>query len=519
MVAFPRGYNIYPYLIFWALVTAGAGYYLANLNRYISFGIDLVGGTYIMLDVQLAKAHEYATYDKVQSAVQQLKRANKPQPTERKIDGKQARLEFASEEAATQAHAFLITDAELPRVEIDHTQQAVTLTLSSQFVEEINQEAMSNNISALKSRVDQFGVAEASVVRYGHNNIIVELPDVHNPQQAKSMIGRAALLEIKPVEDVAQSEEALRDTYDDELPEDTVVVPGKGKEEGAFLLPRHAELTGSSLKKAEMQLAGQTGTQPVVAITWNEEGSKKFAELTREHIGERLAIVIDGEVVSAPKVSGAIDGGHASISGNFTAESARELAMLLQSGAFSAPVSFVQERHIGPELGQEAINKGLIACGVSLVLLLLFSVAVYKVAGVFAFIVLIYNLILVLLMLGGLRATLTLPGIAGMVLTVGMAIDASILIFERVKEELAQGQTLRKAIDAGFSGATAVILDANITHLLISVVLYQFGTGPIQGFGITMIVGIIATVVTGLWMLRHLLTICTDVLGVNKLPI
>ena len=223
-------------------------------------------------------------------------------------------------------------------------------------------------------------------------------------------------------------------------------------------------------------------------------------------------------VLTAPAVQSAIRE-EGEITGSFTVQSARELASLLKSGAFVAPVTFEEERTIGPALGAESIHKGLMACCIALLLLLIFSVAIYKVAGLFAFIVLIYNLLLILFAMSWLGAALTLPGIAGLILTIGMAIDASILIYERIREELALGSTFRKAVDVGFSGAMAVILDANITHFLVSVVLYKLGAGPFKGFAVAMIIGIISTLITGLLLLRSIFTFCLDVLGVKNIRI
>jgi len=509
---------LYPHILVWLFIIASCGYFLYNINRFINFGIDLVGGTYITLHVQVDKAHEYEIYNISQSIVEQLQHKNMATPTERSVEGTSVEMRFTSEDEAQRVSSYLMTDADVQNVNVSKKESSVTVTLEPAYAERIANDAVQRDIGALNGRIQQqFGAAETSVVPHGDDKIIVELPNVHNLEQAKSIIGKAALLEIKPVIDTASTRQALLDTYDYDLPEGTQMYPGR--DGGYFLLSKYAELTGRSLESAEMQLGGSSGAQAMIGISWDRDGAKKFAELTREHVGEPLAIVIDNEVVSAPNVNNAIEDGTASITGRFTPEQAKQQADLLKSGAFAAPVEFVEERHIGPELGQEAIMQGLIACGISLALLFLFSVIVYKTAGIFAFIVLICNLIAMLVMFASVNATLTLPGIAGMVLTVGMAIDASILIYERIKEELAEGQSLRKAIESGFSGATSVILDANITHLLISIVLYGLGTGPIQGFGVSMIVGIIATLLTGLWMLRYIFKVLTDVAGVNTISI
>jgi preprotein translocase subunit SecD len=227
-------------------------------------------------------------------------------------------------------------------------------------------------------------------------------------------------------------------------------------------------------------------------------------------------LILDNEVITAPRVNEAINGS-GQISGDFDMQEAKDIALMLRSGAFTAPVEVIEERHIGPSLGEAAVHQGLISCLIGLGLLFLFSILFYKVAGLFAFIVLLYNLLLILFALSWFQAALTLPGIAGIVLSIGMAIDASILIYERIKEVLAAGGSLKKAVDEGFNGALVVILDANITHFLVAIVLYYLGAGPIQGFAVTMIIGIIATLLTGLLLLRAIFEFYTSTLGIQKL--
>lgn len=353
-------------------------------------------------------------------------------------------------------------------------------------------------------------------------NIIIELPNVDDPQKAKAMIGKAALLEIKPVEAAARTKEDLLDEYDGEVPDDMQILQGRdrGYEKEYYLVPKYTDLTGRLLKDAYAGFGGgdQQG-QMVVNFEFKTEGGDKFYDITKKNMGKRVAIIVDDVVVTAPSVSKPIPGGKAYIYGGFTTESANELAMLLKSGAFVAPVSFEEERQIGPSLGQESIDKGLLACLVGLALLLIFSIVIYKIAGLFAFIALLFNVLLVLVFLSWMGATLTLPGIAGMVLTVGMAIDASVLIYEKIREELARGMTPRQSVKDGFADAMGVILDSNITTFLVGIILYKFGTGPIQGFAVTMMIGIIATLITGLFFLRAIFNFVLYTLGVQKLSI
>jgi preprotein translocase subunit SecD len=485
----------------------------------IKFGIDLVGGTYITLEVQTEKAIEVELTDKSQSLIKKMDDARMVVPTSQSQEQAQVIWKFDSIQSAQEAAQFVTKNEQTIAVSADGTR--VNLSIKEGAAKRIRDWAVQGNIEVLRTRLDRLGVGEIPIASQGERNIVIELPNVDNPQQAKAMIGKAALLEIKLVERAGASREEILDAYDGEIPDGMEIIPGKDERDGRrwyYLVPRHTDLTGRLLKDAYTGFGGQTQSEVVVHFKFNPEGGEKFYELTRRNANRQLALILDGEVISAPRISVPIstDG---YIHGNFTAESANELALLLKSGAFVAPVKFVEERQIGPSLGQESIRQGLLACLIGMALLFLFSIVFYKVAGVFAFLALIFNLLVILVGLAWLRATLTLPGIAGMVLTVGMAIDASILIYERIKEELAHGTALRKAVDVGFSDAMAVILDSNITTFLVGIVLYKFGTGPIQGFAVTMMVGIIATLLTGLFFLRSIFNFALQVIGIQKLQI
>lgn len=505
-------------LSLWVVLTLAGGYFIYNIKHYIKFGIDLVGGTYITLEVQLQKARDLELVEKMKDAEMMLKNNNKPLPEDTKICDGTVILTFASVQDAVAANEFLM--ARDVATLFEQTENKVRIKFSPAQIKEMDRNAIESNILALNNRMDQVvaGVGETLIVPKGDNRIVLELPDVHNIQQAKAMIGKAALLEIKVVEDVASSEQELLAKYDGNIPEGTIIVPGTRGAKEAYLVPQYTDITGRLLKTAKQGFGGPVGADPVVEFEFKPLGAERFYELTSNSVGRNVAIIIDGEVISAPRVNEAISG-RGSISGSFTVQSAQQLALLLRSGAFVAPVSFEEERHIGPSLGQESIRQGLLSCAVGMALLFLFSVVVYKMAGLLAFIILMYNILLTLVLLWALGATLTLPGIAGILLTIGMAIDASILIYERMREELAEGVPLRKAIDSGFGGAFAVIMDSNLTNLLVAIVLYYFGSGAIQGFAVTMIVGIIATLITGLWLLRSFFTFATDVLGINKISI
>lgn len=484
----------------------------------VKFGIDLVGGTYITLQVDTDKAVELELIAKKQILFNKIKEAKFALPKSNTVVRDEIVMTFQTQQELNDVFTFI------PASDNDLVFTIEQLTLKAQLKEvaqnRVKQWAVQSNIDVLRSRIDKIGVGEISIAAQGDKNIIVELPNVDDPQKAKAMIGKAAVLEIKVIEKIADDEEKILEDFDGELPDDMMIMSSRESDGKKlyFLVPKYTDLTGRLLKDAYAGFGGELQTEYVVHFEFNPEGAEKFYDLTRNNHNRQVAIILDGVVISYPKITVPIRE-HGYIHGNFTQESSKELALLLKSGSFVAPVHFVHERCLGPSLGSESIRNGLLACGISLLLLFVFSILLYKLSGFFAFIALIYNLLFILVALAWLRATLTLPGIAGMVLTVGMAIDASILIYEKIREELARGVPVKKAVDEGFSDAMAVILDSNITTFIVGVVLYYFGTGPIQGFAITMMVGIIATLVTGLLFLKSLFQFILTYFNIQKLSI
>lgn len=524
--------NIILSSIVWAIITVLGVYFLININKYINFGIDLVGGTYLTLEVKTEEAIKNELLGFVDSFVDELKKQNITPKGVAKFDEQKnnAILEFDSSEIASNAKSILIESfaeqMKILHINVEQNKSELKFNLNSSRIKELNEETVQANISIIKTRLDLFGAGEVNPFAQGEKNIVVELPNVSDPEKAKERIGKSALLEMKPVYDYARTKEGLLEKIGGKESEGTMIIQGKkGIEEGYYLVPSFTKLTGRLLKEVSYRydpvdvFSGEKRTPHVIAFQFNQEGANRFFEMTKSHVGEMVAMIIDNVVVSAPYVQSPIEpGGSPVISGNFSEESAKELVTMLKSGAFAAPVKFVEERHIAPTLGYESIYKGLMSCAIGLGLLLIFSILSYKLAGIFAFTVLLYNLLLILFGLSLIPdATLTLPGIAGMVLTVGMAIDSSILIFERIKEELALGVNLKQAIDMGFKGATTVILDANITTFIVGAVLYYFGSPAIQGFALTMMVGIAATLITGLILLKWLFAFGFEILGIQKI--
>ena len=507
----------YSSLTIWLAITIYGVYFLCNLQRYINFGIDLVGGTYITLEVQAEKLLENELIERVTSVTQEVMELEERESLKKHFEQGAYTVEFPDALTAQNVEASPLNRQK--ELSVVRNGNALTYTLAESEQKKLIQEAVEGNITVLRARVDKFGVGEVAIAAQGEKNIVIELPNVKDVQRAKAIIGTSAMLEIKPVIDGAASEEELLKKYDNVLPEGTEIVHDRERrgQRHYYLVPRYTDLTGKLLKNAQPHTGGQFGFEPVVAFEFKPEGGDKFYEMTSKGPQPLIAMIVDGIVVTAATAKAPLRGGE--ISGNFTMEEATELAANLRSGAFVAPVTFEEDRTIGPSLGQESIRGGLVSCLIGLALLFIFSIVMYKTAGLLAFVVLLYNLLLILFALAWLGATLTLPGIAGMVLTIGMAIDSSILIYERIREELAQGATLRAAVKAGFTGATVTILDANITHFLVAVVLYKLGAGAIQGFAVTMIVGIIATLLTGLVLLKSLFHFLIEVVGIKSMRI
>lgn len=499
-------------LMFWIAVCVIGLYFLLPLRKSLRFGIDLVGGTYLTLEVQTDKAINAELVEVMQSVDGKLRRSQKTLPTSKFVDKEKIMLVFGSMQDVQMASAELKNS--LPKMEQTVVGSTLQLSFPAATIARIKEDAVQRNIEVLRTRMRDIPIAQQ-----GSKNIVVELPDTANPQEAKARIGKAAHLELRLVDKTAPNKEDLLYEYEGELPPDKEILPGTGTE-GYYLVDKYADVTGRMLKDARSSYNESKGFQNVVVFQLNDEGGEKFYNLTNKHYGRLLGIVLDGQVISAPRISGPIPAGQGiEISGDFTADTARELALLLQSGSFVAPVTFEEERQVGPALGQESIHQGLMSCLVGLGLLFVFSIFYYSLSGLFAFLALVYNLGLVLIGLAWLQMPLTLPGIAGMVLTVGMAIDASILIYEHIKEELSKGMTVNQSVRTGFHDAMKVILDANITTFIVGVVLYNFGTGPIQGFAVTMMLGIIATLITGLFFLRSIFTFMLKNFHVQKLRI
>jgi len=389
---------------------------------------------------------------------------------------------------------------------------------TSRLKNQAKEDAAERALEVIRNRIDQFGVREPSIQRQGEDEIVVQLPGITDRERAIDLIGKTALLEFKIVSD---DPALLKEAIAGNTPEGYELKYAQEDNE-PLLVSKEAALTGDSLTNAEVRFDQSQFNEPLVGLRFNSEGAKKFSQITTDNVGKRLAIILDGKVQSAPRIREAIPSGEAVITGRFTPEQAQDLALILRVGALPAPMYIEEERTIGPLLGQDSINKGIKASVIGGACVLIFMALYYLIAGIVANIALLLNFLMILgglgllpLLFPGVSATLTLPGIAGIALSLGMAVDANVLIYERIREEMASGKSLRLAISNGYSRAFSAILDSNLTTLVAAFLLFQFGTGPIRGFAVTLTIGLIASMFTAIFVTRALFELMVN-LGLLK---
>ncbi len=386
--------------------------------------------------------------------------------------------------------------------EVGNDGSAVRYTLTDEWTQEIRERTMLQVLEVLRRRIDDpiRGIPDSVVTRQGADRVLVQIPGGQIDRgRARQLLKSTGFLEFKIVRDRGEDEARLRAKYPDGLPPETQIVTETDPESdavvAAYLVNDAADITGDYLEDARVGFDQQQ--RPLVNFTFNPEGGRIFGELTEANIGNLLAVILDENVYSAPSIRSRISS-RGQITGRFSAQEAADLAVVLRAGSLSVPVVIEEERTVGPALGQDSIEAGIRASILGLVLVLGFTAIYYRLSGVYAGITLIVNLLMIVGIMSIFKATLTMPGIAGLVLTIGMAVDANVLIYERIREELRVGKTPRAAIATGFNKATWTVLDANITTLLAGLILFQFGTGPIKGFAVTLCIGIATSVFTAL---------------------
>ncbi|WP_107990557.1 protein translocase subunit SecD [Breoghania corrubedonensis] len=497
-------------------------------GRQLVLGLDLQGGAYLLYEVDRGSYEEkrlQALVGDIRTSLRQseprigytglgVKNDKTVQFRLRdtgRIDEARARLKDlvnpldASLFAGTQINEFSFTIADDGLVRFSFTDEGLAQRIRS---------VVDQSIEVIRRRVDQLGTTEPSIQRQGEDRILVEAPGLDDPERLKTLIGQTAQMTFHLVDSNANVQQAIQTRP----PAGDLLVYSTDDPPVPYLIDETPLLTGEDLQDSQATF-DQRSNQPVVTFRFNTSGARKFAKVTQQNVGRPFAIVLDNEVISAPVIREPILGGSGQISGNFTVQSANDLAILLRAGALPAKLTIVEERTVGPGLGADSIEAGKIASLVGIVAVAVFMILAYGLFGIIADIALFVNMVLIFGALSFLGATLTLPGIAGIVLTVGMAVDANVLIYERVREEVRNGRSAVSALDAGFSRALGTILDANITTLIAAVILFYLGSGPIRGFAVTLAIGIVTTVFSAFTFTRFLVSMWLRNRRPSKLPI
>ena len=472
----------------------------------IHLGLDLQGGVHLILEVEVKKAVE--SY--LERVVEDLKpdlRKSKIRVVDLKrrgIEGVEVTL--APDQEAKDLETLAGTSYPSFKLETgvrDEKGKTYFLSLIEQERTQIYKMAADQALETIRNRVDQFGVTEPDIRPQTGYRLLIQLPGVKDPKRAIDLIGKTARLEFKLVDEENSLEEALKGNVPagSEILQETAVDRKTGRKATVpYLLKKRAPLTGESITDARVQLE-QMG-EPYVSLSFDSRGARVFERITGDNVGKRLAIVLDDKVYSAPVIRDKISGGKAQITGAFTMDDAKDLAIVLRAGALPAPVKILEERTVGPSLGKDSIDQGLKSMLIGGIIILLLVAFYYRFSGLIADATLVLNIPLIMAGLAMFGATLTLPGIAGIILTIGMSVDANVLIFERIREELRMGKPARAAMEAGFARAVVTILDSNITTMIAALVLLQFGTGPVRGFAVTLMIGLVSNVLTAVFMAR-----------------
>jgi preprotein translocase subunit SecD len=473
-------------------------------QRHIVLGLDLQGGSHLLLEVD-ANAVRKERLQGINDEVLRVLRQARVPFTGRAIHGNSVEVRITRDsdvEAAlsklrelSQPLSGILGSSGQRSINITDSGGLITLTPSDTAVTERVRQAVDQSIQIIERRVNELGLVEPTIQREGIDRILVQVPGLQDPSRLKEILGKTAKLDFRMVDQSMSAEQAAGS----HVPQDSEILDGeKGQK---FLVEKRVLVSGADLTDAQPGF-DQRSSEPIVSFRFNSTGARKFAEATQQNVGKPFAIVLDNKVISAPVIREPILGGSGQISGSFTVEQANDLAILLRAGALPAPLTIIEERTVGPGLGQDSINAGEHAAYAGAALVILFMLVTYGLFGLFANIAVAINIAMIFGVLSALSATLTLPGIAGIVLTVGIAVDSNVLIYERIREEVRAGRSAISAIDAGFSRALATILDSNITTFIAAAVLFYIGTGPVRGFAVTLGIGILTSLFTAFTLTR-----------------
>ncbi len=457
-------------------------------NQTVNLGLDLRGGSHLLLEVatdNVIDEHMQALVDQTRAAL----RVAKIGYTDLTLSGGAVHFKLtdaSQSDAAKNVVRDIDHDLDVAVVNDDFA-----LRMTNEKIAERKRAAMDQSIEIVRRRIDETGTREPSIQRQGDNRILVQLPGLDDPEHIKNLLGQTAKLTFRLVDETANP-------LDTHAPPGEEILPS-GDDGRSYVVQKRVMVSGDTLVDAQPSF--QDGAA-VVSFKFDSIGGRRFGEATRANTGHLFAIVLDNKIISAPVIREPIMGGSGVISGHFTTQSAQDLALLLRAGALPAPIKILEERTVGPGLGADSIKAGATASLVGLVLVVVFFVFAYGLFGIFADIALLFNIALIFAVLSILQATLTLPGIAGIVLTIGTSLDANVLVFERIREEMRLGRSVVASIDAGYSRALSAIVDANMTTLIASVLLFIFGSGPVKGFAVTLSIGIVTSIFSAIMITR-----------------
>jgi preprotein translocase subunit SecD len=475
-------------------------------QRRLVLGLDLQGGSYLLLEVD-SNYVKKEKLDQVRDDVRRTLRdakigytglATRVDSVEVRVKESDAPTALAKLRELSQPLGGLLGSSGQRSLEVtDAGAGLIRLRVPQAAITERIRQTIEQSIQIVERRVNQLGTVEPVIQRQGADRILVQVPGLQDPSRLKELLGKTAKMEFRMVDTTVPPDQAQQGR----VPSDSEVLMSSTAPKIPYVIKKQVLVSGAELTDAQPGF-DQRSNEPIVSFRFNSSGSRKFAQATSENVGQPFAIVLDNEVISAPVIREPITGGSGQISGSFTVQQANDLAILLRAGALPAPLTVIEERTVGPGLGQDSIEKGELAAYVGSILVIVFMLLTYRLFGLFANIAVAINVAMIFGMLSLLNATLTLPGIAGIVLTVGIAVDSNVLIYERIREELRGGRNAVSAIDAGFKRALSTILDSNITTFIAAAVLFYIGTGPVRGFAVTLGIGIITTVFTAFELTR-----------------
>jgi protein-export membrane protein SecD len=467
------------------------------INKKVNLGLDLQGGSYLLLEIDTSPLVK----QKLQAKVLPIKKfLNKNDISFKNFLVSPENISFTinKKKIKTFKNLFLnkkenninnfIIEFNAFELDLEFIGNKAIITFSKYGKINLNNSALKQSIEIVRRRIDDVGTKEPTILQRGNNRILIELPGLDEPERIKELLGKTAQLTLRLI------------STDKEFGAEKIKISDSDEE---LTVNKRVVISGDNLIDAQPKFDNQS-SQPIVSFTLDRIGAKKFAKVTTDNIGKRLAIVLDNSIISAPQIREAIVAGTGTISGGFTFQEATDLALLLRSGALPTPINIIEERTVGPDLGKDSIKSGVISLLIGFILVIIFMLFKYKIFGLISNISLISNLVMLMGVLTILEATLTLPGIAGIILTVGMAVDSNVLIYERIKEELKTEKSIIHAFDTGYNKAKITVIDANVTTLIAAAILFIFGSGPVKGFAVTLGVGIVTTLFSAYFIARHL---------------